>query len=387
MIKHISVGIDIGTRTTRLVVAEHTPDQTEPVVLALVSTESKGLRHGYIINADETKKCIAKVIKEAEKITGINIKKVLVSIGGISLGSVQSTGSVIVGRADREITERDIENAVQDALSALKLVNRKVIFQNNIQYKVDGKETFGSPIGLKGTKLEVRALFAFCLDQHIEAIEEVFVENGIDIVDIIPAPIAGAHATLTERQRSVGVALANIGAETVSLVVYENNVVIGLHVFSIGGSDITNDIALGFQIELENAEQIKLNTNDVPQKRKLQEIINARLSDIFELIGTYLKKIKRYELLPAGMILTGGSAAIQNIEEYSKGLLKLPSKKASIEIDTQHRGKIREHMWNVPYGLILMAQSYNEFRPIGNFQEIMKSTKKGISDFLKQFLP
>jgi cell division protein FtsA len=387
MIKHISVGIDIGSRTTRVVVAEHKEGTSEPVALALVQVETRGVRHGYIIHPEETKKTVAKALKEARIASGVDIKKVLVSMGGVSLDSVTCAGNTIISKADGEITLLDVDKAVKDALSTLSLINRRVIFQNNIQYKIDGKEVLGSPLGMNGTKLEVKVLFVFCLEQHIDLLEDVFVENEIEIVDIIPSPIASSYTTLTDRQKSVGVGLVNVGAETVSLVVYENNQVIGLHVFALGSSDITNDIALGLQVELDDAERIKTGAHEFGSKRKLEEIIEARLSDIFELVGNYLKKIKRYELLPAGIVLTGGGSSLAMMEEFSKALLHLPTKKATIELQTEMKGRVRDPIWNVPYGLVTMAPQYEEFSPVGSTEELLKKLKKSIIAFFKQFLP
>ncbi|KKP98059.1 MAG: cell division protein FtsA, nonfunctional, partial [Candidatus Nomurabacteria bacterium GW2011_GWA1_36_15] len=132
---------------------------------------------------------------------------------------------------------------------------------------------------------------------------------GIEPIDIIASAEAGSRIVLSEKQKIVGGALVNIGSETVSLSVFENRTLVSLHTFSIGGADITNDIALGMKVSLENAEYLKLgNVIEDFSKKKLDEIVEARLFDIFELIENHLKKIKRNELLPAGVVFIGGSA-------------------------------------------------------------------------------
>ena len=141
-------------------------------------------------------------------------------------------------------------------------------------------------------------------------------------MDIFASPIAASNITLSEKQKIVGVALVNIGSETVSLCVFENELPVLVHTFSIGSSDITNDIALGFKIPLEQAESLKLgNMEEEFSKKKLDEIIEARFSDIFELIENYLKKIKRAELLPAGIVFIGGGSNTPGVEELSKSAL------------------------------------------------------------------
>ena len=172
------------------------------------------------------------------------------------------------------------------------------------------------------------------------------------------------------------------------MAVYENNALIGLHVFSIGSTDITNDIALGLKIPLEEAESIKIGTtmNNNYSKRKLDEIIDARLSDIFELIENYLKKIKRSELLPAGIIMTGGGVGLPVIEELARSVLKLPTKIGSGEMVTVAKGKLRDSSWFVSYGLVVTSRRQSSYGDEG-FGSVAKSVSEGLSSFFKQFLP
>ena len=161
---------------------------------------------------------------------------------------------------------------------------------------------------------------------------EVISLAGIEPIDVVASPLAGSRVALSPKQIIVGGALVNIGSETVSLSVFENGTLVSLHTFSIGGTDITNDIALGMKVSLENAERLKLgNIVEDFSKKKLDEIIEARLFDIFELIENHLKKIKRNELLPAGVVFIGGGANIPLLEEFSKTALKLPSKVRSLK--------------------------------------------------------
>jgi cell division protein FtsA len=186
----------------------------------------------------------------------------------------------------------------------------------------------------------------------------------------------------------------NIGSETVSLAVFENNIPISLEVFPIGSTDITNDIALGFRIPIYEAESIKLGVAGEMQypKKKLDEIIMARLSDIFELIEAHLKKIGRSGLLPAGIILTGGGSGIDTIEDIARVSLKLPSKVASINfISNIKNSELQDSYWSVAYGLSVWGLNIvgvDDFVTVINTAKV--STRKafnGIGDWLKQFLP
>jgi cell division protein FtsA len=178
--------------------------------------------------------------------------------------------------------------------------------------------------------------------------------------------------------------MANIGAETVSIVVFEDMTPVSLKVFPIGSNDITNDIALGLKIPLEEAEKIKrgnMTATNYP-KKKLEEIINARLSDIFELIDLHLKKIKKDGLLPAGIILTGGGSTTLGIQELARTSLNLPARIATLEVGKNT--KVRDASWAVAYGLCMIgASDGTDTTTIG----VVKQTKRSILNWLSQFLP
>jgi cell division protein FtsA len=208
----------------------------------------------------------------------------------------------------------------------------------------------------------------------------------VEVIDALASPIAGSVVTLTKAQKIAGCVLANIGAETISIVVYENNLPISLEVFPIGSTDITHDIALGLKIPIEEAESIKVGamTSTNVTKKKLDEIIHARLSDMFELIEAHLKKINRNGMLPAGIFITGGGAGSGNITDLAKGSLKLPSKVASLSLGD--KGKITDSTWSVAYGLCVIGLSKDDQELLGTRNGIGETGKKVIS-WLKQFLP
>ena len=185
---------------------------------------------------------------------------------------------------------------------------------------------------------------------------------------------------------SAGCILANIGAETVSIVIFENNIPISLEVFPIGSVDITHDIALGLKVPLEEAELLKNGSESSVSvsKKKLEEIIDARLTDIFELIEGHLKKIGRSGLLPAGIIMTGGGSRSTGVEEISKLSLKLPAKKATVLFDGDTRG-YDTSIWAVSYGLCILGFTQGDEPSFGI--RIARNTKNNILAWIKQFLP
>jgi cell division protein FtsA len=399
MSRTISVGLDIGTWETKVVISEHLRNAEKKDIYKIIGTgksETRGMRHGYVVHSDEVVKSIESAVSAATKSSGIPIKRVYLSIGGIGLGSGVGIGTAVISRADSEITMLDIDKAMEASQGTLPesvIINRKVIHTIPLSYKIDGKAALGNPIGMKGMRLEVKTLFATCLDHHLNDLIETIEEAGLEVIDVTPAPFAAAHVMLTKAQRIAGCILANIGSETVSIAVYENNTPISLEVFPIGSNDITNDIALGLRIPLEEAEQVKLGSvvgGNYP-KKKLDDIVGARLSDIFELIEAHLKKIGKSGLLPAGIILTGGGAHFNAIEEFARTFLRLPSKVArmpeNMQTKTESKFEIKDSSWSVAYGLCVYGFSAGNDGSIHSHGMRFSSKIKRFLSWFKQFLP
>ncbi len=415
MSRQTITGIDIGTYQVKVVIAE-AGNRAEgrgkngdgggrglPRVIGVGVAESKGLRHGYIVNVREVAESVRAAIAEAERRSETRVKRAFVSVGGIGVGSIVSTSSIIISRADSEITPLDIKKVLdqcQKDIPPTASVNRKILHSIPLQYKIDSKVVLGSPEGMKANRLEVKVLFITCLEHHLNDIIQAVEEAGVVIQDVMAAPIAAGFVTLTKAQKIAGCILANIGAETVSIAVFENNIPVSLEIFPIGSTDITNDIALGLKVPLEEAEQIKVGavTGSAYPRKKLEEIIEARLSDIFELIEAHLKKIGRNGLLPAGIIITGGGAGLGTIEDMARAALRLPSRIGTIAINTpqdqqkqndrpRERQVFRDATWAVAYGLCILGMNADDGPTIGGGTRIVSTAKNSFLAWLRQFLP
>jgi cell division protein FtsA len=400
MVRHIAVGIDIGTYQVKAVIAEQILDgvRVVPKIIGIGFSESKGLHHGYITNSNEVSRSVREAISQAESAAQVKVKRAFVSVGGIGLTGVTSSGQTIVSRADLEITTLDVNKALEAAETniphALSL-NRKIINTIPIEYKIDGKISLGRVEGVKGQKLEVKTLFIMCLEHHLQDLIKAIEDARIEVIDVVAAPIAASFVTLSKNQKKAGCVLANIGAETLSIVVFENNTPVSLEVFPIGGNDITNDIALGLKVPLEEAESIKIGSITATSypKKKLEEIVSARLSDMFELIEAHLKKIGRNALLPAGIIMTGGTSGLGSLRNFAEGALKLPSRIAEVHFGSDEKGKIKDSVWAVAYGLAILGfNAENEQTSIGvkNVDKLARSSKQGwrlVKEWVSHFLP
>ena len=386
MIRNISVAIDIGSSKTRVVIAEFKKGEEYPIILGVGESETTGFRHGYIVNQNDALIGLKKAIKEAENTAQFKIKKAFVNMGSTTTRGEISNGSVVVSKADNEVTHLDTEKAIEEAQGNLNLNNKKVIQINPISYKLDGRDILGRIEGSIGNKLEAKVIFTTCSLQHFEDLIELFGELDIEVLDVIPDIISSSNICLSKKQKMVGTILVDIGSETTQIAIFENEAMIALHTFGIGSSDITNDIALGLKISIEEAEKIKLgNIPSTIPKKKLDEIMEARLSDIFELIDNYLKKIKRNELLPGGVVFIGGGSNTENIIEKSKNFLKLPASLGQTHIFGNLKTKLKNNIWFTALGLLFSSKEKSiEENGISLFFKDLKNTIKAS---LKQFMP
>ncbi len=385
-------GIDIGSDTTRVVVTTGASDGQHPKIVATGLSKTRGVRHGYIVNKEDVFGSLMEAIRMAEKELGTRIKSASITINGTGIESVYAQGGAVTSRADSIISKLDIDNAIQEAESQIDLKNKVILHAFPLVFKIDGKELPTRPDGIYGLKLEVKVLFITCFKQHLDDALAVMDAANIKVLSFIANPLAAHRILLTDMQKNFGCVLIDIGAETVSISVYENGTPTITHVLSLGSLDITKDIALGLTISPEEAEGIKLGTlnfQSVP-KRKIDEIVEARYSDIFELIDRYLKKIGRSGLLPSGAIIIGGGSLAPALENPAKNILKIPVRLGHVDIPSV-KGPIKDPRFILAYSVA-----------INNEQNNFKSSKKRnspsnnyegegfwsfIKDFLKQLMP
>lgn len=395
MARQIVTSLDVGTHTIRIVVALRSKKDSHPEILALVEKESRGMRQGYITQFDDAVESIRGALDEASKKAGVRIRRVLLGMGGVTLGSSISEGSTAIARADQDVTQLDVKRAIEASEASMRdSMNKQVLHQFPISYKLDGKRVLGRPIGLKGNQLEVRTLFITALAQHVSDLERAVEEAGVAVEDIVATPVAASFVALSKVQKMAGCILAHIGAETVSTIVFEEGIPVSLAVFPLGSNDITNDIALGLRIPIEEAEEVKLGLREaLVTRKKLDEIMAARLEDIFELIEAHLKKIGRSALLPAGIIFTGPTAALPLLEAVARDVLSLPARRipeiaalfAGSKEDDSARKQLIPSAWSPAYGLVVLGGDFEAEESLG--VKLVKDTKNNFLYWLKQLMP
>jgi len=394
MSRNIITGIDVGTYHVKVVIADSREKNEKglPKIIGAGMADSHGLRHGYVTNVKDVADSIKRALALAEEKAGVKVKKAFVGVSGIGLSGITVTSSVMTSRADAEITEIDLSKLQEQCekdIPRSAIANRRIVHSIPVQYTIDGTPALGHPKGLAGNKIELTTLFITCLDHHVADLIQAVNEAGLQVEDIMASPIVAGFVTLSKSQKIAGCVLANIGAETVSIAVFENNIPSSLEVFPIGSTDITNDIALGLKVPLEEAEQIKIGaiTGSSYPRKKLEEIISARVSDMFELIEAHLKKIGRNGLLPAGIVITGGGSGMHSIDDMARISLRLPSRIASITDTNGGKPSFKDGTWAVAYGLCIWGLHADEGPEIDGTKIFFTHLWKAATRWIKQFLP
>ncbi len=388
MTRRIATGIDIGTHQTKVVVVEeiHTPEGSSIHIIGTGMSETAGMRHGYVVDLADATASIVAAKKQAESVARVPIRSGFLAVGGVSLDETRGTADTVISRADQVITDLDIQKVREGARQAAEpnFLNRKVLHEIPLSWIVDGAKVMGEPLGYRGTKLEGEFLFITCLEQHADLLTNAVENADIEVIDRMASPLAGSYVTLTKDQKMKGCVLANIGAETVSIVVYDEGLPVSAKVFPIGSTNITDDLALGFKISLEDAERIKLGrlSGTMYPRKKVDEIISSRFRTMFELIDKHLKSLGRRHSLPAGIILTGGGTGTGTISDIAKGSLNLPSRIADMRLSADT--KVKDATWAVAYGLALWGLT-GETEP--SKKNPMGDIIRACKEFVAQFMP
>ncbi len=353
----IVTGIDVGTNQVRVVIAEHMSDPRQlPRVLGTGYAESRGVKNGYVVSVEEASRSIAVAVAQASKAANVKVKKAYLGVGGIGVDEAFARGETVVERGDSVVSDRDIPRAIaasEKALPPAATQNRKIIHTVPLRYTVDGVRVMGkNPVGMKGARVAVETFFITCLERHITDLASAVEEAGIEVEDVVAAPVAASFVALSKMQKRVGCVLADIGAESLSIILFEDTLPISIKTFPLGAADIAHDIALNLRIPPEDAEQLMRGAvlGTTYPKKKIDDSITRRLTEFFKLIDQHLKKIGKNDLLPSGIILSGGGAAIGAAADIAKTVLRLPSRVATIG-DGTTKSHITDNAWAVAYGL------------------------------------
>ena len=407
---NIICGLDIGTSNIRAVIAQIRFDQEKPQVLGVGQTPSFGLRRGIVVDIGETASGIKQAIEEAEKAANVSIENAIVNIGGNHISCRFSKGVVAVSRADGEISEEDKERAIKAAKTIPIPQNRELLHIIPRHFAVDEEKLIKDPVGMSGVRLEADVLLIEGSTPFVKNLTKCLHEAEIGIDNLVLSNLASAQAILSKRQKELGVLVLDLGGGTSGFTVFEEGDILHTCVLPIGGSHITNDLAIGLRTSVDVAEKLKIeygsalpeeiSKKEVINLAKLEgedeevsrkyvaEIIQARLGEIFDLANRELKRIDRQGLLPAGVVLAGGGAKIPGVVEMAKQELKLP---AQIGFPVNIEGilnRIDDPSFATVIGLVLWGAKGTVYKGPrrSNFSGLEKIFSK-VQKWLKAFTP
>ncbi len=340
-----AVGIDVGTTTIRCVVGHLDDAGGKPTIVGVGKAPNSGMRKGVVSHLQGPGTAIDEALGEAERMSGYQVDVAALSINGAHIISTKADGMIAVGAADHEITHDDLAR-IEDVATMGKIPpNREILEVIPHAYRLDGQDNIKDPLGMAGTRLEIDANVVSALVPHLQNLQKAAEAAKVDAKSIVPSVIASAKAVLSESQMENGVAVIDMGGTTTGVAVYEEGDLQYVGVIPVGGVNITNDLAIGLKTDPEVAEKVKL-AHAVAQVRKdtegisikhegdvltfssheIDEIVDARLEEIFEAVQKELKKAGRAGQLPSGVVLTGGAANMKYMAEYAKNVLGLAAR-------------------------------------------------------------
>lgn len=351
MSQDIIVGLDIGTHTVQTVIAALRSDEAKPQIIGVGESPTFGVRRGVVVDIDDAAESIRQSVAKASLMSGVQVDRAYVSLGGSHISIRPTRGVVAVSRADNEISQEDVLRAVGQAEAVTIQPNRQIIHTIPRQFRVDNQEPVRDPVGMVGVRLEVDALLVEASIPFVRNTLKSLSEAGIEPNELVFDVLASSRAVLDRRQKELGVMAIDTGGGTISFIVYEEGNVIHAGVLPIGAAHITNDLAIGLRTSIETAEKVKLiygsclpaevnkkevidlkkidansiDDDSIVSRREVCEIIAARVEEIFELVNKELKKIDRERMLPAGVVLVGAGAKAPGFVDVSKNILRLPS--------------------------------------------------------------
>lgn len=409
--KNIICGLDIGTSKIATVLGKKN-ESSEIEILGLGLARSSGLRKGMITDIEETISAISASLEEAERMAGFPIENCNVAVGGAHIQASNSKGVIAVSRADGEILEDDVGRAIEAAKAVSIPTNREILHVIPSSYTVDGQEGIKDPLGMTGIRLEVDTHVISSSTPCIKNLTKCVYHTGLDISDMVFSGLATSGAFLSRQQKEIGVIIADIGAVTTTITVFEEGNLVHSAVLPIGSSHITNDIGIGLRTSIDTAEQIKIKYgNAIPENIKktedeidlskfdksetqkastiyVAEIIEARLEEIFTLIQDDLKSISRDGTLPAGIILVGGGSKLPGITEVAKEILQLP---ASIgKLASNYSGlvdRLDTPVYACGIGLMLWGLKVEKKGSTIDLAKNFQQTTGRIKSWVKKFLP
>jgi cell division protein FtsA len=383
----VLVGIDAGTTKVTTLIGE--VDRVGDVsIIGYGIAPSVGMKKGMVANIDQTVNSVAASLEKAERLSGYKISSAFVAVGGSHITSQNSRGVVAVSGHKREVGREDVARATEAAKAIQTPSNREMLHVLPRGYIVDGQEGIKDPLGMSAVRLEVETHLVFGAATSIQNLSKCIANANVQIDELVVGSLAAGEATLTDTEKELGVLVADIGGGTTDIAIFTDGAAYHSAVLPVGAINVTNDVAIGLRTSLNLAEEIKIkhgtaNLSEVQpeellnvavlgdgggqtiQRKKLCEIIEARMSEIYSLIAEEVKRSGHGGMLPAGVVLTGGGARIGGAAELAREVFQMPVRVGSPQGVGGLMDQLSNPAFSTPIGLLLWGANHAGMEPVG----------------------
>jgi len=412
--------LDVGSQESKLVIAQRSSQEEggNIKIIGATSLPTEGMSKGMVKSIDDVTSTISALLEKGERLTGFPIESVWMSVNDPYIKCEISKGVVAIGKSNGEISQDDVNRAIDAAGTLSVPVNYEILHIIPINFTVDNQKDIKDPLGMNGVRLEVEVLIVQGASSQIKNFTKAVYRTDVEIDNLVLSPLALAEVITSKKQRELGVAVVDIGASTTSLAVFEEERLIHTAVLPVGSEHITADLAIGLRCPINLAERIKLEyghsqpeefsakdkiditdlvkeeevndeISEISQKY-LAEIIEARVEEIFNMVDEEFKKAERSGMLPAGIILAGGAAKLPGITEVAKSKLRLPVAVGEIKNVEVIIDKVNEPQFLAAVGLILWGEAESgpgEKNFIYKGKETLGKTGEKIKNLFSRIMP
>lgn len=411
------ISIDFGTSSVKVVVARKSPGTGKLQVMSLLEVESEGIKRGVITNMNKATDTIIKAINETENVIGLPVENAVFGVNGSGISFTNSEGLVINTSDDNEIGAEDVDRLIEDAVTkAFGIKNDEVLHIIPKNYIIDNNEGVKNPVGMVGSKIESQVLIVSAETSFLRNFTKAVEQADITINDKVFTPLASSDFLLSSRQKKTGSILIDIGYNSTSYVVWDDEEIVSAGIAPMGSDHITSDLAVGLQTTIETADVVKKNhlnlSDNLEEELGEVEIFNpevqdnqvfnlddaklyayARVEEIFSYINQELKEVDKYSRLAGGCVLIGGGSKLKGIEDVAKKVLRIPVFKPNVEsLDSEF---VPDYNGDPTYFNAISLASYSLFNPnhegletkMSSPMNINLSGAKGIMKGFKKILP
>jgi cell division protein FtsA len=399
------VGIDVGTTKICTLVGEVDSDG-ELRIVGVGVAPSRGMRKGVVISVNECAAAIAESIKQAERLSGYQIASAYVGLAGAHVDGINNRSVVAINRGERGIQTGDVDRALEAAQAIALPPNREVLHVLPRTFTLDGDDGVRDPIGMHAFRLEVEAHIVTGATSSIHNLVKCIQTRGIDIDALVLEPLASGEAVLTPIEREMGVVLADIGGGTTDIAIFIEGSIWHSVVLPTGGEQLTNDLAIGLRTPFATAEEIKIkyghalpnkvtpeesvHVNSFGESNRqrvsrqfVSEIIEARMEEILELILREIKRSGYDGLLPAGVVLCGGTAELAGLRDQARDLLGLPVRVGTPKDLRGLVDRLESPAFATSVGLLRWGLQHDAPPPVRE----RRNGRMKLTNWLKVFLP